>query len=52
MSFTTVAPMSRQNIWALVRDFRRILGVEEYMYFNIINFVEKILPQIFPEFVL
>lgn len=51
MIFTTVAPMSRQSIWSLVRNFRRILGVEECLYFNIINFVENVLSQIFPKFV-
>lgn len=52
MSGIPVQPTSRQEIWTLVRDIRRMLGVENQLYFDIIRFAENIMPKIFPGFVL
>lgn len=51
MSSIPVRPTSRQAIWKTVREPRTLLGVENDLYFNIINFVEKVLPLFLPNFV-
>ena len=51
MSKIPVKPTSRQAIWAHVRNIRRSLGVEDKLYFDIVHFVERVMPEIFPEFV-
>ena len=52
MSKFPVAPASRQDIWKLVRNIRNNLGVEKKLYFDIVHFLEKVMPKIFPNFVL
>lgn len=47
-----VAPKSRKEIWSYVKNIRMVLGIENKYYFNIVNFIEKILPCIMPDFVL
>lgn len=51
MSLIPVKPTSRQAIWEMVRELRTLLGVEKDLYFNIVNFVEKVLPLFLPDFV-
>lgn len=51
MSKIPVKPTSRQAIWAHVRNIRRSLGVEDKLYFDIVHFVERVMPEVFPEFV-
>lgn len=51
MSLIPVKPTSRQAIWEMVRELRTLLGVENDLYFNIVNFVEKVLPLFLPNFV-
>lgn len=51
MSKFSVKPTSRQAIWAHVRETRRSLGVEDKLYFDIVHFVERVMPEVFPEFV-
>ena len=36
----------------LVRDIRRSLGIEDKLYFDIVNFVERVMPEVFPKFIL
>lgn len=43
-------PASRQMIWTLVHKIRRALDIDNELYFDIIWFVEKIMPQIFTDF--
>ena len=50
MSGIPVKPASRQMIWTLVHKIRRALGVDNELYFDIIWFVEKIMPKIFTDF--
>lgn len=45
MSGIPVQPTSRQEIWTSVRDIRRMLGVENQLYFDIIRFAENIMPK-------
>lgn len=52
MSGIPVKPTSRQEIWSFIREIRRTLGVENKLYFDIVRFVERILPEIFSGFVL
>lgn len=51
MSGIPVKPTSRQEIWTYVRDIRRTLGVEAALYFDVVWFVENIMPELFPDFV-
>ena len=51
MSGIPVKPTSRQAIWTYVRDIRRTLGVEANLYFDIVWFIESIMPKLFPYFV-
>lgn len=51
MSKFFVKPTSRQAIWELVREIRRYLGVEDKLYFDIVHFVERVMPEVFPDFV-
>lgn len=51
MSGIPVKPTSRKVIWTYVRDIRRILGVEDNLYFDVVWFVENIMPKIFSDFV-
>ena len=51
MSRFPVSPTSRQAIWDFVRNLRRTLGLEYEFYFNIVNFVEKVMPVMFPDFI-
>lgn len=46
-----VRPTSRQTIWHQVRRIRRVLGVENDLYFDVVHFIENVMPEIFPEFV-
>lgn len=50
MSGIPVKPASRQMIWTLVHKIRRALNVANELYFDIIWFVENIMPQIFTDF--
>lgn len=50
MSGIPVKPASRQMIWTLVHKIRRALDIDNELYFDIIWFVEKIMPQIFTDF--
>ena len=52
MSGIPVKPTSRQEIWTFVRGIRRALGVENDLYFDIIWFIERILPEVFSGFIL
>lgn len=52
MSGIPVKPTSRRAIWEFVRDIRHALGVETALYFDIVWFVESILPNLFAGFVL
>lgn len=52
MNGIPVKPTSRQAIWTLVKGFRRFLGVERHLFFDIVRLVERIMPELFPEFVL
>ena len=52
MSKIPVKPTSRQDIWSFVRKVRCVFGVESKLYFDIVGFVERVLPEIFPDFVL
>lgn len=51
MNKLPVKPTSRQAIWAHVKNIRRFLGVEDKLYFDIVYFIERVIPEIFPEFV-
>ena len=51
MSKFIVKATSRQEIWALVREIRRFLGVENKPYFDIVHFIENVMPKMFPKFV-
>lgn len=51
MTKIPVEPTSRKAIWDEVRSIRRALGVENKLYFDVINFLELIMPKIFPNFV-
>lgn len=51
MSKFSVKPTSRQAIWTHVRNIRRSLGVEDKLYFDIVHFVERVMPEVYPEFV-
>lgn len=50
MSGIPVKPLSRQMIWTLVHKIRKALGVDNELYFDIIRFVENIMPQVFTDF--
>lgn len=52
MSKILVKPTSRKDIWSFVRKVRCVFGVESKLYFDIVGFVERVLPEIFPDFVL
>ena len=50
MSGIPVKPASRQMLWTLVHKIRRALDIDNELYFDIIWFVETIMPQIFTDF--
>lgn len=51
MNKIPVKPASRQDIWDFVRKIRRAMGVEDKLYFDIVRFLECIMPEICPMFV-
>lgn len=51
MSSIPVKPTSRQAIWMIVRELRTHLGVENELYFNIVAFIENVLPCLLPDFI-
>lgn len=51
MNLTPVKPTSRQAIWTMVRELRTFFGVVNKLYFDIVAFVENVLPELIPEFV-
>ena len=51
MSKFSVNPTSRQAIRTHARNIRRSLGVEDKLYFDIGHFVERVMPEVYPEFV-
>lgn len=36
----SVAPMSRKDIRGLVKEFREMFGLEQVLYFPIVQFIE------------
>lgn len=51
MSGIPVKPTSREKIWSIVREWRRIVGLEDSLYFDIVLFAENILYEIIPGYV-
>lgn len=51
MRKTYVTPISRQAIWEYVRDIRSALSVDDKLYFDIVNFIERVMPELFPDFI-
>ena len=43
-------PVSREDIRRYVRDLKRSVGLENVLYFPILQFVENVLPLIIPDF--
>lgn len=52
MSKIPVKPVSRQTIWEFVKTLKRALAVENDLFFDIVYFLEYVMPIIFPDFVL
>lgn len=50
MAQCVAAPLSREQIRKMARFIRRIAGEENKLYFDIVRFLDIILPQIDPEF--
>lgn len=46
MKQVSVEPMSRKNIRDLVTEFRKIFGLENALYFPIVQFIEWCLPEL------
>lgn len=46
MPNVSVSPMSRKSIREFAKEFRRLLGLEDVMYFPIVRFIEWYLPQL------
>ncbi|MEY8265139.1 ImmA/IrrE family metallo-endopeptidase [Lachnospiraceae bacterium 64-25] len=46
MNQVAVAPMSRRNIREIAKTFRSISGLDEVLYFPIVQFIELILPKL------
>lgn len=43
-------PASRKEIQAYARYIKKVVGLENVLYFPILQFVENVIPKIFPEF--
>lgn len=43
-------PLSRENIRILTRELRKALGVEDYPYFPVMEFMELLIPKLYEDF--
>lgn len=48
--YYSIEPKSRKDLRELAREIRRAVGLEDCLYFPIVEFMEQMMPKMFPNF--